>query len=100
MGRTKTQIKAEMTNSFMQNPTLAAKYEFVLGSSFDLQFSLMSLENIIFEIVAFVHFLIEKLFDTHKKELNEIIEAKMPHRPSWYRTKAKAFQYGHDLIFD
>ncbi|MBF2708789.1 nucleotidyltransferase [Flavobacterium soyangense] len=49
-------------------------------------------------VVAFSIWVLENLFDTHKKEVNDIIEAKMPHRPSWYRTKALAFQYGFDLL--
>jgi hypothetical protein len=51
-------------------------------------------------IVAYAIWLLETLFDQHKKEVNEIIEAKMPHRPNWYRTKALDFQYGFDLIAD
>ncbi|CAD0004460.1 hypothetical protein [Flavobacterium chungangense] len=51
-------------------------------------------------IVSYAHVLLEKLFDTHKKEVEDIIEQKYPHRPSWYRSKALAFQYGFDLITD
>ncbi|WP_432221248.1 nucleotidyltransferase [Flavobacterium sp. TMP13] len=51
-------------------------------------------------VVAFSIWILETLFDTHKKEVDDIIEQKMAHRPSWYRTKAKAFQYGFDLIAD
>ncbi|GIZ10292.1 nucleotidyltransferase [Flavobacterium sp. UMI-01] len=51
-------------------------------------------------IVSFSIWVLENLYDTHKNEVNDIIEAKMPHRPSWYRTKALAFQYGFDLIQD
>lgn len=49
-------------------------------------------------VVAFSIWVLENLFDTHKKEVDDIIEAKMPHRPNWYRTKALAFQYGYDLL--
>lgn len=51
-------------------------------------------------IVAGAVWLLEMLFDNHKKEVDAIIEAKMPHRASWYRTKALAFQYGFSLIPD
>lgn len=51
-------------------------------------------------IAAFCAWVLENLFDIHKREVNDIIEAKMPHRPSWYRTKSLAFQYGFDLIQD
>lgn len=48
-------------------------------------------------IVSYSIWLLEQLFDTHKKEVEDIIEQKFPHRPSWYRSKALAFQYGFDL---
>lgn len=51
-------------------------------------------------IVASAIWLVEMLFDNHKKEVDDILELRFPHRPSWYRNKAKAFQYGFDLIAD
>jgi hypothetical protein len=62
--------------------------------------SKVSIFRLIVFIVAFSIWVLENLFDTHKKEVDDIIEAKMPHRPSWYRTKALAFQYGFALIVD
>ncbi|BFM42666.1 hypothetical protein CFS9_13070 [Flavobacterium sp. CFS9] len=100
MARTKSQIKAEMTMSFMANSTLSSIYGFTPGTSFEAEFSLVSLENIIFEIVALMVELHEKMFDQNVVEVLEIIETKMPHRASWYRTKALSFQYGFDLITD
>lgn len=49
-------------------------------------------------VVAYSHWVLENLFEASKKEVNDIIESKMAHRMSWYRTKALAFQYGFDLI--
>lgn len=100
MARTYKQIKSDITTPFMANETLAVEYGFVAGAEFDAEFSIVSFENITFSIVASAIFLVEQIFDTHKKEINDIIEAKMPHRPSWYRTKALAFQYGFYLIQD
>ena len=51
-------------------------------------------------VVSYSILVLQILFDTHKKEVSDIIEAKMPHRASWYRTKALDFQYGHALIVD
>ncbi|MDN3671516.1 nucleotidyltransferase [Flavobacterium branchiarum] len=51
-------------------------------------------------IISYAIWLLDSLFDTHKAEVTDIIEQQFPHRPSWYRTKAKAFQYGFDLIED
>ena len=89
-----------MTTSFMANESLAGTYGFTVGASFADEFSIVSFENILFDLLSYFMFLLEQIFDTHKKEVDDIIEAKMPHRPSWYRSKAKAFQYGFDLIED
>lgn len=51
-------------------------------------------------VVAFSIWVLENLFDTHKKEVNDILETKFPHRASWYRYKALAFQHGFALITD
>lgn len=100
MARSRAAIKLEMTTSFMANENLAGMYGFNVGASFADEFSIVSFENILFDLLSYFMFLLEQIFDTHKKEVDDIIEAKMPHRPSWYRTKAKAFQYGFDLIED
>ena len=100
MARSIADIKNEMTASFMANEKIATVYGFVVGGLFADEFSKVSFENIKFDIIAFSIWVLENLFDTHKKEVDDIIEAKMPHRPSWYRTKAKAFQYGFALITD
>lgn len=100
MARSIADIKNEMTASFMANDKIATAYGFIVGGLFSDEFSIVSFENIKFDIIAFSIWVLENLFDTHKKEVEDIIEAKMPHRPSWYRTKAKAFQYGFALITD
>jgi hypothetical protein len=43
---------------------------------------------------------LELLFDTHLKEVQEVIQQDKTHRPSWYVTQAKRFQYGFPLIPD
>lgn len=100
MARSRTVIKAEITTAFMANETLATVYGFVVGSLFSDEFSITSFENIMFDIVSYFIFVLEQIFDTHKAEVDDIIEQKFPHRPSWYKTKALAFQYGFDLIED
>lgn len=100
MARTLAEIKQEITTSFMNNEVIASVYGFTTGSLFGNEFSRTSLENMIFDVVAYSNYLLELLFDNHKKEVNDIIESKFPHRSSWYRAKARAFQYGHALIED
>lgn len=90
MARKIAEIQQEMFDSIAADENLAG-----LNSQ-----SKVSIYRLIVFIVAFSIWVLENLFDTHKKEVDDIIEAKMPHRPSWYRTKAKAFQYGFALITD
>jgi hypothetical protein len=100
MARTKAQIKAEITTPFMANETLANLYGYVLGASFDAEFSLVSLENIVFEIVALAIFLHELMFSQHTNEVEEKLFTQKSGRKSWYRTLALNFQYGFDLVND
>jgi hypothetical protein len=90
MARSIGVIQNEMLDSITADENLAG-----LNSQ-----SKVSIYRLIVFIVAFSIWDLENLFDTHKKEVDDIIEAKMPHRPSWYKTKALAFQYGFALIPD
>ena len=100
MARTRQEIKLEITQSFMGNNTVAEAYGFVTGENFSDEFSLLSIENIRFEIQAYQLFLQEKLFDQHKKEVDNALFTQKSGRASWYRTMALRFQYGFDLIAD
>lgn len=100
MARSRQIIKAEMTQSFMGNANIAEMYGFALNASFENEFSLVSLENIIFEIVAFALFVHEQLFDNHKKEVDSALYNQKSGRLPWYRSMALKFQYGFELITD
>jgi len=97
MARTIAQIKAEITTALMADETLAAKYGFTPGEAFDSVFSMVSIESIMFFIVATAMWTIESLFDIHKKEVSDLLNTKKPHRLKWYRDKALAFQMGRSL---
>lgn len=100
MARTKTQIKSEITIPFMANERFANAYGFALGASFESEFSLVSLENILFEIVAFALSTHEQMFDQHAKEVNERLANEKPGTLPWYRDMALKFQFGFDLVPD
>ncbi|MBS7234080.1 nucleotidyltransferase [Flavobacterium psychroterrae] len=100
MARTKTQIKAEITTAFMANADFATKYGFVIGSSFEAQFSLVCLENILFEIVSLAHFMHELVFDQHAKEVDQRFANEKAGTLPWYRTMALRFQFGFALVQD
>lgn len=90
MARTIQEIQQGMFDSITTNENLAGL----------TSISKVSIWRLFVFVVAYAIWVLENLFDTHKKEVEDIIEAKMPHRPSWYKTKAVAFQYGFDLIED
>jgi len=100
MARTIDEIKKEITDNFIQNDTVKNHYELEDGKTFDEQFSAVSIENILFSVIAICLWTLEKLFDLHKEEVLTIIKEMKPHSLRWYANKAKAFQYGDELRED
>lgn len=98
MARTIAQIKSELTSTFMNDSTLAAKYGFEADANFDNVFSKVSLESMLLYIMAAAIWTLEKLFDTHTKDVEDYIANMKPHSLRWYVNKAKAFQKGCDLV--
>lgn len=90
MARKIEAIQQEMFESISANANLVG-----LTST-----SKVSIWRLLIFIVAFSIWVLENLFDTHDKEVKEVIQNDKAHRPSWYITKAKAFQYGFPLIYD
>jgi hypothetical protein len=97
MARTIANIAADIRANFMSNATLATSYGFTAGDSFDATFSKVSLESIWTYIVAVSCWAVESLFDTHKSEVNALIDTLKPHSITWYTTIAKAYLFGYSL---
>lgn len=89
-----------MTDVFIAQDTVRALYSLDTAKTFEDQFSKVSVENILFYVVAVATWTLEKLFDRHKQEVTEIIDELRPHSLRWYANKAKAFQFGRKLIPD
>lgn len=100
MARTIAEIKKEMTDYFVKNDTIQALYELDPEKNFEDQFSKVSLESILFYIVAAAVWTLEKLFDRHRQETAALIDELKPHSLRWYANKAKAFQFGKSLVPD
>ena len=98
MARSIEQIKSSMAEAFMQDTNLASKYGFEVGADFNNTFSKVSIESLIIYIIAASIWTLEKLFDTHTKEVTDYIATMKPHSLRWYVEKAKAFMYGVPLI--
>jgi hypothetical protein len=100
MARTIAEIKKEMTDRFVANETVIGMYDLDTSKNFEDQFSKVSLENIIFYVVAAAIWALEVLFDTHKAEVTALIADMKPHRLKWYVDKTLAFQFGRALVTD
>lgn len=86
-----------MTAEWMSNTDIAGAYGLDSSKSFDAQFSPVSLESIWFGVVATAVWILEKLFDTHKQEVTDIIAGMKPHTKRWYENIGKEFRYGQQL---
>lgn len=100
MARSTALIKQYMTVSFMSQSIIKSIYGFVDGAVFENEFSKVSLESLIFDIVAVAIFLFEKILDQHKTEIDAAIYEQKSGTARWYRNMALAFQYGFDLTVD
>lgn len=100
MARTIAVIKIDIEAQFMANEALAGYYGFAVGDDFKSTFSVVSLESVLLYIMAYCSFVVESLFDTHKAEVSDTIDAMKPHTRNWYETMAKAFLFGYSLQED
>ena len=100
MARTIAEIKDNLTADFMRNADVARIYGFEVGATFSAHFSRVSVESLLFYIVACATWVLENLFDKHREDVENRIEAILPHRPKWYRDKVLAFMKNKTLVPD
>lgn len=100
MTRTITEIKQQITTEFIGRPEIIAIYSLDVNKTFEEQFSKVSLESILFYVVAFAIHTVESLFATHKSEVNQLVDNERWGRFGWYEKMAKKYQHGRTLITD
>lgn len=93
-------IKNEITTTFMANAVVQEKYGFTATDTFDAKFSKVSLESILFYVVACAIWVMESLFNTHQVEVDNKLLTLRPHTANWYAARSKLFQYGSSLQTD
>jgi hypothetical protein len=98
MARTIEEIKNDIGNAFVRNKTLQDIYELDPEKSFEEQFSRATIESIIIYIMAYTNYVLEKFFDTHRKEVEEYIRQMKPHSLRWYVNKVRMYRHGQALI--
>lgn len=100
MARTIAEIKAQIAETFISQDAIRSAYGISGKQSFDQTFSPVSLESLMFYVVASCIWLLEKMFDRHAQEVDSKIETLRPHTRRWYASKAKEYMKGHSLIME
>lgn len=100
MARSINDIKKTMTDAFMADVNIREKYGLAADATFEDSFSSVSLENILFYIIAACCHVLEVFFDTHRSEVDAKISRAVVASVPWYHKMALQFQYGDVLVFD
>lgn len=100
MARSVSEIKKTMTDAFMADETIREKYGLSERDTFSGSFSSVSLENILFFILAACYHVLEMMFDQYKIEVEENISKVVVASVPWYYKMALSFQYGDGLVFN
>lgn len=100
MARSVAEIKKTMTDAFMADATIREKYGLSERDTFSGRFSSVSLENILFFILAGCYHVLEMIFDQHKADVEEKIALAVVASVPWYYKMALAFQYGDSLVLN
>lgn len=92
MARDRKTIKKEMTDAFILNATVISIYGLTEGKTFEEEFSEVSLEAILFNIVSYAIFF-------HEQIVSKNAENSRPHNIPWYLDQAFAFLDGLALVW-
>lgn len=92
MARDRKAIKKEMTDAFISDPNVIAKYGLVEGLTFEEQFSLVSIENNWFDNISFAIY-------NHEQIVSQNAQNSRPHTIRWYKEQAEAFLDGLPLVW-
>lgn len=92
MAKTTAEIKKEITSLFISNDDIIAMYGLDVTKTFEEQFSLVSLENIIFSIVAFC-------MSIHEQIVSKNAENSRPQNQANFREAILDFHDGLDLTW-
>lgn len=89
-----------MTDAFMADANIREKYGLKESDTWNRCFSSVSLENIIFFIVAACSHVLEAIFEQYAKDVDEKVSMAVVASVPWYYKMALAFQYGDSLVLN
>lgn len=100
MARTVAEIKKQMTDAFMADATIREKYGLREGDTWSGSFSSVSLESIMFFIVAACCHVLEVVFEEYVKVVDDKVSMAVVASVPWYYKMSKTFQYGDSLVLN
>lgn len=100
MAHTIKEIKKSMTDAFVSDQTIRQKYGLTGTGSFDDMFSTVSVESILFFIVASAIHVLEVFFDSFRKDVDTKISTAVLASIPWYHKICLEYQHGDELIYD
>lgn len=92
MARDRKTIKKEMTDAFIGNAEIQSLYGLTVGNTFEQEFSLVSLENILFEIISFCVW-------THEVIVDQNAQNSRPQNLPNFRAAVLGFLDGLELVW-
>ncbi len=98
MARTISEIKAEISSAFISQEVVRSAYGLDDNTSFDKAFSPISIESVLFYVVASCIWILESLFEKHKTEVETGIEQLRPHTLRWYVSKTLDYMHNGKFI--
>lgn len=92
--RTIAEIKKSMTDEIMADPNLVQRLSLDTSKSWEAQVSAVSVLNLIIYVVAVGHYVMERMFDQFRNDVENRIAAAYPGSVSWLWNRA--LEYQHD----
>ncbi len=89
-----------MTDQFVADPVIREKYGLSGVVTFDEAFSRVSIESIIFFVVASAIYVVEAIFDRYREDIDAKIAGAVLASLPWYHKIALEYQHGDDLSWN
>ena len=98
MARSVAEIKKTMTDAFMADATIREKYGLSVNDTFSGKFSSVSIESILFFIVAACCHVLEMIFDQHKRDVEDKIALAVVASVPWLVLNERTWQYEYASV--